>query len=213
MMYKAIIFDFDDTLTDRGELYKRYSYYIIDKYFNLPEGAEREEIVRQMCEWDNRGYSDRIAVNNRIIERWKLSVTAEKLQDELFHAGAKLTVLEENVLETLEYLKSKYKLGMVTNGSPVFQSNKIASSGLAKYFDDIIISGNVGVHKPSKEIFLMSCEHLGVLPQEAVYVGDQMYNDITGAENAGLTAVLYTKHVNVSYKNSISNLLQLKELF
>jgi len=91
-MYKAITFDFDDTLTDRGELYRRYSYYIIDKYFSLPEGADKEEIVNQLCEWDCRGYSDRIAVNNRIIERWKLSVTAEQLQDELFDEGAKFTV-------------------------------------------------------------------------------------------------------------------------
>jgi putative hydrolase of the HAD superfamily len=212
-MYKAIIFDFDDTLTDRGELYRRYCYYIIDKYFNLPDDADKEEMIREMCEWDNRGYSDRIAVNNRIIERWNLSVTAEQLQDELFHEGAKFTVLEENVIETLEYLKGKYKLGMVTNGSPVFQGNKIASSGLAKYFDDIIISGNVGIHKPDKEIFLLSCAHLGVLLQEAVYVGDQMYNDIGGAENAGMTAVLYTKHVNALYKNTISNLLELKQLF
>jgi putative hydrolase of the HAD superfamily len=119
-MYKAITFDFDDTLTDRGELYRRYSYYIIDKYFSLPEGADKEEIVNQLCEWDCRGYSDRIAVNNRIIERWKLSVTAEQLQDELFDEGAKFTVLEKNVIEALEYLKSKYKLGMITNGSPVF---------------------------------------------------------------------------------------------
>lgn len=212
-MYKAILFDFDDTLTDRGALYRRYSYYIIDKYFNLPEGADKEAIVRQMCEWDKRGYSDRIEVNNRIIERWKLSVTADQLQEELFYEGAKFTVLEENVIETLEYLKQKYKLGMITNGSPVFQSNKIKSSGLEEYFDDIIISGNVGVHKPSKEIFFLSCEHLGVLPEEAVYVGDQMHNDIIGAENAGMTAVLYAKHVNAAYKNTIYNLAELKELF
>ena len=212
-MYKAIIFDFDDTLTDRGELYKRYSYYILDKYFNLPEDADKEEIVKLLCEWDKRGYTNRMDLNNRIIERWKLSVTAEELQDELFHEGAKFTVLEENVIEALKYLKSKYKLGMITNGSPVFQSNKIAVSGLAKYFDDIIISGNVGIHKPDKEIFLMSCRNLGVLPQEAVYVGDKMGYDILGAENAGMTAFLYTKHTNDQYKNMINDLSELKELF
>lgn len=212
-MYKAIIFDFDDTLTDRGELYRRYSHYIIDKYFHLPEGADKEEIVRLMCEWDKRGYSDRIEVNNRIIQRWNLPVTAEQLQNELFYEGAKFTVLEENAIETLEYLKSKYKLGMITNGSPVFQGNKIKASGLEKYFDDIIISGNVGVHKPAIEIFLLSCAHLGVLPQEAAYVGDQMQNDVLGAENAGMTAVLYAKHLNAAYKNTIYNLAELKRLF
>ena len=212
-MYKAIIFDFDDTLTDRGELYRRFSHYMIDKYFGLPESTDKEEIVRELCEWDKRGYANRIDVNNRMIERWNLSVTAEQLQDELFHAGAKFTVLEENAVDTLEYLKSKYKLGMITNGSPVFQNNKIVASGLAKYFDDIIISGNVGVHKPDKEIFLMSCRNLGISPQEAVYVGDKMVNDVTGAENAGMTAVLYAKHVNDQYKNRINDLAELKQLF
>ena len=210
-MFKAIIFDFDDTLTDRGELYRKFSRYIIGKYFDSPDNID--EISKHMVEIDNRGYSNRDKINQEIINRWKLSVSKEELENEMFTVGSTFTTLEENVFEVLEYLKQKYKLGIITNGLHILQNSKIIASGLAKYFDDIIISGDVNIHKPDKEIFLMSCNNLGVKPDETVFIGDKLEYDINGAVNAGLKAILYNKHSNDTYENVISNLLELKRIF
>lgn len=51
--------------------------------------------------------------------------------------------------------------------------------------------------KPGKDAFVSACRTLGVRPDEAVYVGDQMITDVLGAQRAGLRAILvrprYTK--------------------
>ena len=53
-----------------------------------------------------------------------------------------------------------------------------------------VISGEVGLHKPQPEIYLLACERLGVEPAEAVFV-DDLRENCDGAEAVGMTAVLH----------------------
>jgi putative hydrolase of the HAD superfamily len=57
-------------------------------------------------------------------------------------------------------------------------------------FDATVISGEVGLHKPQPEIYLLACERLGVEPGEAVFV-DDLRENCAGAEAVGMTAVLH----------------------
>jgi epoxide hydrolase-like predicted phosphatase len=57
-------------------------------------------------------------------------------------------------------------------------------------FDATVISGDVGLHKPQPEIYLLACERLGVDPAEAVFV-DDLRENCAGAESVGMTAVLH----------------------
>jgi putative hydrolase of the HAD superfamily len=57
-------------------------------------------------------------------------------------------------------------------------------------FDAIVISGDVGLHKPQPEIYLLACERLGVEPAEAVFV-DDLRENCAGAEAVGMAAVLH----------------------
>ncbi len=57
-------------------------------------------------------------------------------------------------------------------------------------FDGVVISGEVGLHKPDPEIYLLACEKLGVPPQECVFV-DDLRENCAGAEAVGMTAVLH----------------------
>ena len=61
---------------------------------------------------------------------------------------------------------------------------------LAALFDDVIISGEVGLHKPEPAIFELSCERLGVEAAECVFV-DDLRENCAGAEAVGMTAVLH----------------------
>jgi|SRR5829696_3811780 len=61
---------------------------------------------------------------------------------------------------------------------------------LAALFDDVIISGEVGLHKPEPAIFELSCERLGVEPGDCVFV-DDLRENCAGAEAVGMTAVLH----------------------
>jgi putative hydrolase of the HAD superfamily len=57
-------------------------------------------------------------------------------------------------------------------------------------FDVIVISGDVGLHKPEPEIYLLTCERLGVKPGDAVFV-DDLRENCAGAEAVGMSAVLH----------------------
>ena len=57
-------------------------------------------------------------------------------------------------------------------------------------FDATVISGDVGLHKPQPEIYLLACERLGVEPPECVFV-DDLRENCEGAEAVGMTAVLH----------------------
>jgi epoxide hydrolase-like predicted phosphatase len=61
---------------------------------------------------------------------------------------------------------------------------------LAELFDAVVISGDVGLHKPEPEIFELGAERLGVPPRECVFV-DDLRENCAGAEAVGLTAVLH----------------------
>lgn len=61
---------------------------------------------------------------------------------------------------------------------------------LAELFDTVVISGEVGLHKPEPEIFLLAAERLEVKPAESVFV-DDLRENCEGAEAVGMTAVLH----------------------
>jgi epoxide hydrolase-like predicted phosphatase len=61
---------------------------------------------------------------------------------------------------------------------------------LDELFDAIVISGEVGLHKPQPEIFLLGAERIGVVPERCVFV-DDLRENCTGAEAVGMTAVLH----------------------
>ena len=80
-------------------------------------------------------------------------------------------------------------MGVITNGPSMLQNHKMDTSGLRPYCDIVVVSGDVGVHKPDPELFRYTADKLGLNTQECVYVGDHPVNDIQGALSAGMKAI------------------------
>ena len=93
----------------------------------------------------------------------------------------------------LEALAPRYKLGIVTNGVPDLQRDKLAGSGLAESFAAVAISGEVDCGKPERPIFESVLRELGVGPQECVMVGDNPERDIAGARAMGMRSVFVAR--------------------
>jgi putative hydrolase of the HAD superfamily len=74
---------------------------------------------------------------------------------------------------------------------------------LEELFDAVVISGEVGLHKPQPEIFHLGAERIGVAPQACVFV-DDLRENCAGAEAVGMTAILH--------RGSEGTLPQLEEL-
>lgn len=91
--------------------------------------------------------------------------------------------------EVLDLLRGRYRLALVTNGAPDVQRAKLAGTDLARRFEVIVISGELGVGKPRPEPVLAALTALGVAAGDAVMVGDSLARDIVAARAAGVYAV------------------------
>ncbi len=97
----------------------------------------------------------------------------------------------DDALSTIERLRSVgLHIGIVTNGYTAMQSRKIHHHRLATLVDFVLISEEVGVHKPEKAIFDLALGKAEATAQQSLFVGDTPTSDIDGARNAGLHAVL-----------------------
>lgn len=99
--------------------------------------------------------------------------------------------LSERMIRMLGNLSASYRLGVISNGAADYQRQKIDGLALTRFIREeaIIISGEVGLDKPDVGIFRLAQEKLGLDPKELVFVGDSLYNDIGGANQAGWTSV------------------------
>ena len=91
--------------------------------------------------------------------------------------------------EVLAGLRERFRLGMITNGAPDLQRLKLAGTGLADWFEPLVVSGDLGIGKPEPEIFAQALERAGVSAEAALMVGDSWPRDVLGATAAGLRAV------------------------
>ncbi|HET8951117.1 MAG TPA: HAD-IA family hydrolase, partial [Solirubrobacteraceae bacterium] len=64
--------------------------------------------------------------------------------------------------------------------------------GLEQRVDHVVLSGEIGVRKPSRRIYLLAAERAGVAPEHCVLVDDLRQN-VTGAERVGMTGVHHTE--------------------
>ena len=60
----------------------------------------------------------------------------------------------------------------------------------AELIDEAVLSCTVGLRKPDPRIYELACDRLGVSPDRCLYVGDGGSNELTGADAAGMHAVL-----------------------
>jgi len=90
-----------------------------------------------------------------------------------------------DVRGVMDALGEKYRLTMITNGASKWQREKIEKLGIGGYFEEIIVSGELGHHKPSPGIFQEMTKRTGVNPGEIIYVGNDYIKDIHGAKSSG----------------------------
>ncbi len=89
----------------------------------------------------------------------------------------------------LRELAKNYHLGLLTNGAPDLQREKLSHSGLEPLFSAIIISGDHGIGKPQPLIFQKMLDQLRVSASEAIMIGNSLERDIAGAHASGIASV------------------------
>ena len=112
---------------------------------------------------------------------------------------------------TLDALSS-YRLGVISNGSSVYQREKLAAVGILERFTAVVVSQDVGAAKPDAEIFEAACRAMGETPSACLHVGDRLDLDAIGACDAGLRGVWIGRRDEGPGSADIARITSLSEL-
>ena len=188
---KAILFDLDDTLTERKTTLKRFAAQYLEDFkthLEMDENTFALELERA----DGGGYRSRLEMFDMLIEHlpWKIKPDEDEFLSFWVNTCPRLALPMPGMLETLETLKTRgFKLGIITNGHSFQQQTKIDALGIRDLFNVILVSAEVNIKKPDARIYQLALEHLKVQANQTWMVGDHVQNDILGARDAGLTGI------------------------
>jgi len=194
MKYKAIIFDLFGTLVDSYSV-QGYNRLMTDMASALELPGEdfsklwrdttyergigifktTEESIRYICNILKVSVSDE---NIRKCEQIRLENTRKALTP------------KNGAIDILKSLRGLgYKIGLITNCSaevPLLWKN----TEFFHLLDATIFSASVGLKKPDAQIYNLACEQLGIEPNECLYIGDGDSNELSGASQSGMDAVM-----------------------
>ena len=103
--------------------------------------------------------------------------------------------LSEDTHPTLQRIHEQgLRMGLISNAADAANVRRqIGSADIGSFFDLVLISSEVGIRKPHREIFQKALDHFQVDPTKALMVGDLLEADILGARNAGMASVWLTR--------------------
>ena len=91
--------------------------------------------------------------------------------------------LMPHAMEALEYLSGKYRLYILSNGFRELQEQKMRSAGILHYFRKIVLSEDIGAHKPFPAIFNFAMSATQSEFRTSLMIGDNWKNDVAGWKN------------------------------
>lgn len=200
-MIKAIIFDYDGTLSNRFESVYRMYRWLIPQISGLDENSiECEEIVQECLYRDQYGHAGKGYVFSWLKEKYFHDLDIEKCEQMWIAEFPRFQMPMEGSYETLDALREKYRIGILSNGNSDSQRAKIHALHFDEHVDELIVCGDYGIQKPDPKIFEIAAGRLGVKPEETAFIGDTFYKDISGAIKAGMKPVwLCTDRKEMTY--------------
>ena len=207
--YKHIFFDLDHTLWDfdanaQESISTLFSQLSLEEKLQVPfQDFYEKYLVHNKLLWSRyeKGF---ISVDELKWKRMWRTLLDFKIADEPLARKMSVEFLGilpmqkkvfPHTFEILDYLQKKnYILHLITNGFEKVQRNKLRSSGLDKYFEEVITSERSQSRKPEKEIFDFALLHSKATVEESLMLGDNLEADILGAVNYGMDSV-YVNHI------------------
>lgn len=200
MLPTAILFDLDDTLFDHrrasalalGTMHATFAPDLPFDKFATIHAEVLEAFHARFLAGEFTLDGARLARMQTLFSRFDRALdtaTAERaacLYREQHQANRRLVA---GASELLDALHGHCRLGIVTNNSTAEQLEKLRALDIARYFDVVVISEDVGVTKPDPRIFSIALERIGARARDAVFIGDNWTNDIAGALDAGMAAI------------------------
>jgi glucose-1-phosphatase len=187
-MIKALIFDCFGVLY-WDDLNRMYDLVGVDNFQNLND-------IMHACD---HGYISGQDFLDQVSEL--AGISTEAVASVMRDKQSPNTALMNRVKE----LKAEYKIGLLSNMGYDTLKDVFSERQQQEMFDDVLISSEVGLIKPSQDLYELALERLGVAPDEAIFIDDRLPN-IEGAQQLGMKTILFT--TNKQFEQNLERTLQ-----
>lgn len=215
MKYDWLFFDADNTLWD----FSAAEASALERTLRERDIDWSDQVLGQYREINHRAWAEYEAGNlpkeqlriirfQRLLEHYRLDHPAEELSFSYRTYLSESTHMMDGALDVLNALRDDYRMILVTNGLTEVQRPRLAATGLAPYFEAIVISDEIGVAKPQAAFFDYALDQIGNPdPRRCLMIGDNPNADIKGALDYGMDAcwlrnpgVADRKHLGETYR-------------
>lgn len=225
MIVKGILFDINGTLSDiRTNEWHDDVYRVVSNLLSYQGIALDPNVVKYLyfqtikeqraANGDRHPEFDAIAVFREMVNHHATDFTralpAEKLEQlplllaETYRAASRFRLQAyPGVEETIRQLHGRYRLAAISDGQTAYALPELNAVGLAGFFDPIIVSGNFGYRKPDPRLFVNALNAMGLEPSEVLFVGNDMYRDVYGAQRVGMKTVFFKSNQGTQDKEGV----------
>ena len=220
---KGIFFDLYGTLLIFHNMHEAWSKWFLKFYESLKKfglKSSQNDVKGKLEGFFSRSdtpvQNDGLTLYERRIRRQCIDLGLElgkKEYQEIANTSVRTwhsyMILDPEVIPLLEKLNERYKLALVSNfDHPPHIYSVLSELNLKKYFQSIVISGEVGYKKPDPKIFTLALNYVRLHPHEVIHVGDTQA-DVEGANAAGVYSIHIKRDDMIlisDYKKSVVDL-------
>lgn len=190
MEKELIIFDCFGVIT--SEVYKVW----LKKFFSE---EEMDNITQNIMIKGDKGE----ITNEETFQR--LGDMIGKTGEEVLSEWLKITQINEDVIELIKQLKKQYRVALLSNAPTDLINEVLSRIDTNVLFDNMIISSQVNMIKPNKEIYELLLSNMNVAPEKSIFIDDSIEN-VNAAKELGITGILFKNAEQL--KKELSRLLE-----
>lgn len=205
-MIKAIIFDLDNTLIDFMKMKKLSCEAAMDAMISAGLRIDKKKgmkILFQLYYEHGLEYQKIFQVFlKEVIGRIDYGIMAtgivayKRIKEGLLYPYP-------NVVSTLNELKKRYKLAILSDAPRVQVWIRLAAMNIQDRFDIVVTFDDTKSKKPSKKPFLYVLKKLHLKPEECLMVGDSLKRDMAPAKKLGFRTAFAKYGLNITEKANV----------
>jgi 2-haloacid dehalogenase len=194
---KAIIFDAYGTLFDVNSAAEKCKDKIGDKWEGFANYWRTTQLEYTWLRSLMKKHKDFWQITEDSLDKsmkaFKINI---EMKNELLNLYKVLSPYPE-VKETLEKLKEKkYKLAILSNGTPSLLHELVNNNNLKNLFDDIFSIEDVKVYKPSSKVYEIPIKKYNIKNEEVAFLSANTW-DVSGGGNYGFTSIWVNRNNNI----------------
>lgn len=184
MKFKALIFDFYGVICNE----------VVDEWLSKNFALSEIKYVKNLLV---RPVDTGIISEGQFFQ--EIGVLVNKSSMEVRNEWVNLVKINPEVVDLIISLKIKYKIYLLSNGSSSFIKNILITNHIESIFTDTIISSDISIRKPNREIFEYLIRRSDYLPNEMIFIDDRAEN-IKAARMLSLEAIKFRSNTQLLAK-------------